>query len=119
MTLYPYRELTITSKVQECCGRELAAKLGEFDYSNVVMFIATKTAVKVLEKLVQTELMRCCHGLKMFGSVFHTKTMAALTFDWQVVRQHRVARYRNLLKTFVFYMKFPRSKTFHQLVNYV
>ena len=29
---YPYRELTITSKVQECCGREFAAKLGEFDY---------------------------------------------------------------------------------------
>ena len=33
MTLYPYRELTITSKVQECCGWEFAAKLGEFDYS--------------------------------------------------------------------------------------
>ena len=33
MTLYPYRELTITSKVQDCCGREFAAKLGEFDYS--------------------------------------------------------------------------------------
>ena len=32
MTLYPYRELTTTSKVQECCGRESAAKLGEFDY---------------------------------------------------------------------------------------
>ena len=32
MTLYPYRELTITSKVQECCGREFAAKLGEFGY---------------------------------------------------------------------------------------
>ena len=31
--LYPYRALTITSKVQECCGREFAAKLGEFDYS--------------------------------------------------------------------------------------
>ena len=31
--LYPYRELTITSKVQECCGREFAAELGEFDYS--------------------------------------------------------------------------------------
>ena len=23
----------MTSKVQECCGREFAAKLGEFDYS--------------------------------------------------------------------------------------
>ena len=34
MTLYPHRELTITSKVQECCGREFAAKLGEFDYSD-------------------------------------------------------------------------------------
>ena len=33
MTLYPYRELTITSKVQECCGQEFAAKLAEFDYS--------------------------------------------------------------------------------------
>ena len=33
MTLYPYRELTITSKVQECCGWEFAAKLGEFHYS--------------------------------------------------------------------------------------
>ena len=33
VTLYPYRELTITSKVQECHGREFAAKLGEFDYS--------------------------------------------------------------------------------------
>ena len=33
VTLYPYRELTITSKVQECCGQEFAAKLGEFDYS--------------------------------------------------------------------------------------
>ena len=33
MTLYPYSELTITSKVQECCGQEFAAKLGEFDYS--------------------------------------------------------------------------------------
>ena len=32
MTLYPYRELTITSKVQECYEREFAAKLGEFDY---------------------------------------------------------------------------------------
>ena len=38
MTLYPYRELTITSKVQECCGREFAAKLGEFDYSNFFFF---------------------------------------------------------------------------------
>ena len=36
VTLYPYRELTITSKVQECCGREIAAKLGEFDYSRVM-----------------------------------------------------------------------------------
>ena len=34
VTLYPYREPTITSKVQECCGREFAAKLGEFDYSD-------------------------------------------------------------------------------------
>ena len=33
MTLYPYRELTITSRVQECCGLEFAAKLAEFDYS--------------------------------------------------------------------------------------
>ena len=33
--LYPHREITITSKVQECCGREFAAKLGEFDYSIV------------------------------------------------------------------------------------
>ena len=33
MTFYPYRELAITSKVQECCGLEFAAKLGEFDYS--------------------------------------------------------------------------------------
>ena len=32
MTLYPYRELTITSKVQECCGWEFAAKLGQFGY---------------------------------------------------------------------------------------
>ena len=31
--LYPYRDLTITSKVQECCKREFAAKLGEFDCS--------------------------------------------------------------------------------------
>ena len=31
--LYPYRELTITSKVQEYSGREFVAKLGEFDYS--------------------------------------------------------------------------------------
>ena len=31
MTLYPYQDLTITSKVQECCGREFAAKLGESD----------------------------------------------------------------------------------------
>ena len=36
MTLYPNRELTITSKVQECCGREFAATLGEFDYSHVL-----------------------------------------------------------------------------------
>ena len=33
MTLYPHRELTITSKVQECCGWEFAGGLGEFDYS--------------------------------------------------------------------------------------
>ena len=31
--LYPYRDLTITSKVQECCGREFAGKLGECDYT--------------------------------------------------------------------------------------
>ena len=35
-TLYPYRKLTITSKVQECCWWEFAAKLGEFDYSTFV-----------------------------------------------------------------------------------
>ena len=29
VTLYPYRELTITIKVQECFGREFAAKLGD------------------------------------------------------------------------------------------
>ena len=34
MTLYPYRELIITSKVQECCAWEFAAKLGEFGYSS-------------------------------------------------------------------------------------
>ena len=34
MTLYPYLELPITSKVQECCGWEFAAKLGEFSYSD-------------------------------------------------------------------------------------
>ena len=34
--LYPYRELTITSKVQECCGWEFAAKLGEPDYSFIL-----------------------------------------------------------------------------------
>ena len=33
MMLYPHRELTITSKVQECCGWEFAAKLGEVDDS--------------------------------------------------------------------------------------
>ena len=33
VTLYPYQGLTITSKVQECCGREFAAKLREFKYS--------------------------------------------------------------------------------------
>ena len=37
MTLYPYGELTITSKVQECCGPEFAAKLGEFDYSRLTV----------------------------------------------------------------------------------
>ena len=35
MKLYPCRELTTTSKVQECCGLEFAAKLGEFDYRRV------------------------------------------------------------------------------------
>ena len=40
MTLYPYRELTITSKVQECCGREFAAKLGEFDSTNSATTVA-------------------------------------------------------------------------------
>ena len=35
MTIYPYRELTITSKVQERCGRKFAAKLGEFEYNCV------------------------------------------------------------------------------------
>ena len=34
MTLY-CRELTIASKVRECCWREFAVKLGEFDYSRV------------------------------------------------------------------------------------
>ena len=44
MTLNPYQELTITSKVQECCGREFAAKLGEFDFSNnYVLFGAANT----------------------------------------------------------------------------
>ena len=33
--IYPDRELTNTSKVQECCGQEFAAKLGEFDYSEL------------------------------------------------------------------------------------
>ena len=33
VTLYPCRELNITSKVQECCGQEFVAKLGENDYS--------------------------------------------------------------------------------------
>ena len=31
--LCPYRELTITSEVQEFCGRKFPAKLGEFNYS--------------------------------------------------------------------------------------
>ena len=31
--IYPYRELTNHKQVQECCGWEFAAKLGEFDYS--------------------------------------------------------------------------------------
>ena len=34
--LYPYRELAITSKLHECCGREFAAKLDEFGYSIIV-----------------------------------------------------------------------------------
>ena len=29
----PHKSLPNTSKVQECCGWEFAAKLGEFDYS--------------------------------------------------------------------------------------
>ena len=39
MTLYPDRELTITSKVQEFCGWEFAAKLGEFDYSTLILWL--------------------------------------------------------------------------------
>ena len=43
--LYPCRELTITSKVQECCGREFGAKLGEFDYRiwKQVLFLDIET----------------------------------------------------------------------------
>ena len=37
VTLHPYRELTVASKVQECCGWEFAAKLGESDYSEMYL----------------------------------------------------------------------------------
>ena len=47
VTLYPYRELNITSKVQECFGREFAAKLCEFDYS-LDRFLVLKDHMKIL-----------------------------------------------------------------------
>ena len=49
MTLYPYRELTITSKVQECFGWEFAAKLGEFDNSMSDNFLVEAKMVVMKE----------------------------------------------------------------------
>ena len=37
MTSYPYQEST-HKQVQECCEREFAAKLGEFDYIATTVF---------------------------------------------------------------------------------
>ena len=34
--IYRVESYPITSKVQECCGLEFAAKLGEFDYSLLI-----------------------------------------------------------------------------------
>ena len=50
--LYPYRELTITSKVQEFCGREFAAKLGAFDY-NLHLYIYHSSTLNVYYSLSQ------------------------------------------------------------------
>ena len=62
MTLYLDRELTITSKVQECCGREFAAKLSEFAYSLKISPFTRKYAVVVslMPKVLQED-----HGTQL------------------------------------------------------
>ena len=77
MTLY--RELTITSKVQECCGQEFAAKLGEFDYSLAycpnkhLMFIICKTKFFVTKLIIKNISIKENGRLFQF-MVFRTKS---------------------------------------------
>ena len=62
--LYLYRELTITSKVQECCGWEFAAKQGEFDYSYGTPFF--------LHELTRSFLPYPNKQLFIFNSLLHS-----------------------------------------------
>ena len=50
MTLYPYQELTITSKVHECCEWEFAAKLGESDYRSIPSFHMVDFACQIIHR---------------------------------------------------------------------
>ena len=54
MTLYPYRELAITSKVQECCGWEVAAELVNFKYSACIAISELKSGVSPFSPMAHT-----------------------------------------------------------------
>ena len=49
----------ITSKVQECCGREFAAKLGEFEYSILPYNLFAKPS-----GLLVCQCTTCCLGVQ-------------------------------------------------------
>ena len=69
--IYPYRELPITRKVQECYGREFAAKLGEFDYR-----------VNSLQRPIYTSIHECggeCEELSI-SSLFASANSTTLKY---------------------------------------
>ena len=111
MTLYPYRELTITSKVQECCGWEFAAKLGEFDYSpSFIAVFAMRCCELELDHLIcRLELVYWTsdHSLSVF--VLHNFFLAVVVNSGGFGKQsHQMAVVKFVLK----------SKYIHQIHFY-